>query len=414
MKLALSCVAALLSVLAPTIAFADSPADPAVTATDVPHKASPHHAHHKAVAKHGAKPAKKVDELAKVEKAEKAPKSDKKVLKHVSAKATIDHVKAKPAPKEPGTVIRADLKNAAKNDRHADAKSRALADKTHAELDKPELKKKDALALLHAESHGEPSLSELERIFAGKEKWISRASAGGGSSAVLVKVDAKSSSAKEEKADKLDPKGANVKGGKGGKAPTCFNEPVEIVRGTQHEKLPLTQCDGTVVPKSLDRLSLLAQPTPEARKQKELKEGEKTLDPRLVSRLQTIAEHFRAEKKGLKIELVSGYRPASKGSYHAVARAMDIRIEGVSNEELVSYCKTLIDTGCGYYPNSLFVHVDARDPGTGHVSWIDASGPGETPHYVASWPESAESTKDEDTKPAPKAELPPSDAQSSN
>jgi hypothetical protein len=45
-----------------------------------------------------------------------------------------------------------------------------------------------------------------------------------------------------------------------------------------------------------------------------------------------------------------------------------------------------VDTGCGYYPNSSFVHVDVRQPGTGHVAWIDASGPGEPPHYVASWP----------------------------
>jgi uncharacterized protein YcbK (DUF882 family) len=301
-------------------------------------------------------------------------------------------------------VIRADLKNAAKNDRHADAKSRAMADKTHADVDQ---KKKDALAIMHAESHGEPSLGELERIFAGKEKWISRASAT--APGILVKVDAKSGLSKDDKGgmgDKIDSKGGK---GKGVKAPTCVNEPVEIIRGTQHEKLPLTQCDGTVIPKSLDRLSLLAQPTPEARKQKELKEGEKTLDGRLVTRLQTIAEHFRSEKKGVKIELVSGYRPASKGSYHAVARAMDIRIEGVSNEELVSYCKTLIDTGCGYYPNSLFVHVDARDPGTGHVAWIDSSGPGETPHYVASWPENADAAKDSKEEEKPKAELPPAE-----
>jgi hypothetical protein len=34
----------------------------------------------------------------------------------------------------------------------------------------------------------------------------------------------------------------------------------------------------------------------------------------------------------------------------------------------------LDDTGCGYYPNADFIHMDVRDPGTGHVAWIDASG----------------------------------------
>jgi hypothetical protein len=63
-----------------------------------------------------------------------------------------------------------------------------------------------------------------------------------------------------------------------------------------------------------------------------------------------------------------------------------MHIEGARNEAVVDFCKTLADTGCGYYPNSSFVHVDVRQPGTGHVTWIDASGPGEAPHYVSSWP----------------------------
>ena len=71
---------------------------------------------------------------------------------------------------------------------------------------------------------------------------------------------------------------------------------------------------------------------------------------------------------------------------HATGRAIDFRIEGTKNEDVVAFCKTLTDTGCGFYPNSSFVHLDVRDPGAGHVSWIDASGPGETPHYVTAWP----------------------------
>ncbi len=83
---------------------------------------------------------------------------------------------------------------------------------------------------------------------------------------------------------------------------------------------------------------------------------------------------------------MSGYRPQSRGSQHQTARALDLRVAGVRNEELVAFCKTLTDTACGYYPNSSFVHVDVRNPGTGSVTWIDASGPHEAPRYVKQWP----------------------------
>jgi hypothetical protein len=117
------------------------------------------------------------------------------------------------------------------------------------------------------------------------------------------------------------------------------------------------------------------------------------MDARLVERLQQVADHFgRASAVGatrghpVSMHIVSGFRPNSVGSFHATAQALDFRVDGVRNEELVAFCETLEDTGCGYYPNSSFVHLDVRSPGTGHVSWIDASGPGESPHYVTAWP----------------------------
>lgn len=114
----------------------------------------------------------------------------------------------------------------------------------------------------------------------------------------------------------------------------------------------------------------------------ELAPGVKQIDDGLVSRLQAVAREF----PGKKVTVVSGYRPQSSGSYHKLARAMDFRVEGVKNEDLVTFCRGLSDTGCGYYPNSSFVHVDVRDRGTGTVSWIDTSGPGEAAHYVKQWP----------------------------
>jgi hypothetical protein len=71
---------------------------------------------------------------------------------------------------------------------------------------------------------------------------------------------------------------------------------------------------------------------------------------------------------------------------HAAARAFDIQVHGIPNATLFEFCRKLEDVGCGYYPNSKFVHVDVRRPGTGHALWIDASGPGEPPRYVDSWP----------------------------
>jgi hypothetical protein len=110
------------------------------------------------------------------------------------------------------------------------------------------------------------------------------------------------------------------------------------------------------------------------------------IDVGLVERLQQIVDHFGKKGEPPRIAVISGYRPTSTGSYHATGQALDMRLEGVSNDALVAFCKTLPDTGCGYYPNSSFVHVDVRAPSTGHVYWIDTSGPGETPRYVASWP----------------------------
>jgi hypothetical protein len=41
-------------------------------------------------------------------------------------------------------------------------------------------------------------------------------------------------------------------------------------------------------------------------------------------------------------------------------------VQGIPNAALFSFCRTLDDVGCGFYPNSKFVHVDVRKPGTGH------------------------------------------------
>jgi hypothetical protein len=203
------------------------------------------------------------------------------------------------------------------------------------------------------------------------------------------------------------------------KVKTCLHPAVAFARLGQATDVSfvLTTCEGAAAPGAIENLSILARPydvpapaeptkalavgpapVGKAKPAKlgaaeppEVAPGIRKIDPGLVSRLQAIADKF----PGKTITLVSGYRPASKGSPHQAARAMDIRIDGVTNEALVAFCKTLNDTGCGYYPNSYFVHVDVRPAGHGHVSWIDISGPGETPQYVKQWPLPAPAKKDD-------------------
>ena len=181
------------------------------------------------------------------------------------------------------------------------------------------------------------------------------------------------------------------------KALPCLKAPVEIVRGPEVERFELMKCDGSIAPAALERFSVLIRPggaarptAPPAELAKkagpDIAPGIKRVDPRLVERVQAVAEHFGKAGAPAKLFVISGYRPASVGSMHSTGRAMDFRVDGVKNEDVVAFCKTINDTGCGYYPNSSFVHIDVRDMGTGHTAWIDASGPGETPRYVTQWP----------------------------
>jgi hypothetical protein len=178
--------------------------------------------------------------------------------------------------------------------------------------------------------------------------------------------------------------------------PPCMHEPIEFVRGAETERFAVTRCDGEVAPLATERLSVLVRPENAARpgpipelakvKSAEIAPGVRRIDPGLLARIQLIADHFAKPGMPERISIVSGYRPTSAGSFHATGQALDFHLEGVPNEALVEFCKTLENTGCGYYPNSSFVHVDVRAPGTGHVAWIDASGPGEPARYVATWP----------------------------
>ncbi|HEU4408328.1 MAG TPA: D-Ala-D-Ala carboxypeptidase family metallohydrolase [Polyangiaceae bacterium] len=189
-------------------------------------------------------------------------------------------------------------------------------------------------------------------------------------------------------------RGKTARRERAGDAP-CLRDRVEVGRPTgEFDSFSLLRCDGKPAEGAVERLAILlrpysapkpalpaALPSGEARG-REWAPGVRNADAGLLSRLQAVADHYRNKR----IVIVSGYRPGSVGSYHKDARAVDVRVEGVRNEDLVAFCRGLRDTGCGYYPNSSFVHFDVRPGGTGHVYWIDASGPGEAPRYVSAWP----------------------------
>jgi uncharacterized protein YcbK (DUF882 family) len=103
--------------------------------------------------------------------------------------------------------------------------------------------------------------------------------------------------------------------------------------------------------------------------------AENPVDPRLIEIL-----HQISLSTGQRIQVVSAFRsPGKVGdfNYHVRGMAADIRVPGVSTEDLRDLAKSLGATGVGYYPTVQFVHVDVR--GTPYF-WTDTSGHGDHNH----------------------------------
>ena len=104
------------------------------------------------------------------------------------------------------------------------------------------------------------------------------------------------------------------------------------------------------------------------------------IDEKLIRLVVKVSDHFG----GRTLRIVSGYRPFSPQQYtshsrHNTGHAVDFSVDGVPNQVLRDYCRTLGKVGVGYYPHSSFVHLDVREAAT---YWVDYSGPGEAPRYA--------------------------------
>jgi uncharacterized protein YcbK (DUF882 family) len=132
------------------------------------------------------------------------------------------------------------------------------------------------------------------------------------------------------------------------------------------------------------------------------------VDKRLVQLLGVMSNHFGSRR----IEVVSGFRPytptqSTPHSNHNHGKAIDFRVLGVPNEAVRDFCRTLRDVGCGYYPNSTFVHLDVRAT---NAFWIDFSRPGEPPRYNAPNVDADEGTSDVQGDGHPAANVAPATA----
>lgn len=136
------------------------------------------------------------------------------------------------------------------------------------------------------------------------------------------------------------------------------------------------------------------------------------IDARLAALVAVVSNHFGSRR----IDIVSGFRPFTPTQYnphsnHNHGKAIDFRIVGVPNEVVRDYCRTLKNVGCGYYPNSTFVHMDTRDTS---AFWIDYSKPGEPPRYNAPNVDADEGTSEVHDDAHLSTTAPPSDAPASD
>lgn len=160
-----------------------------------------------------------------------------------------------------------------------------------------------------------------------------------------------------------------------GRGPQDYGEPshpgrVDLRGRFEGQEVQLVDADGLVPHESLVVLGKLMR--------REEEDAIVLPEARLAALIALISDHFG----GRALTIVSGYRPAggrtSEGSRHVAGAAADIRIRDVSKRAIWDFCRSLRNTGCGFYPRSSFTHVDVR---TRAAQWVDWSRPGGRARY---------------------------------
>jgi uncharacterized protein YcbK (DUF882 family) len=94
------------------------------------------------------------------------------------------------------------------------------------------------------------------------------------------------------------------------------------------------------------------------------------VDPNTLALVYQVQRHFGAPE----IRFLSGYRtPHGGASNHGFGRAIDLVVPGATDEQVVTYARTLGFVGVGLYPTGGFVHLDVRQRS---YFWVDRSAPG--------------------------------------
>ncbi len=168
---------------------------------------------------------------------------------------------------------------------------------------------------------------------------------------------------------------------------SCSKRVVEILAGKESGTFALARCDGSASAEGVDQLSLLARPNGVSRPKASLATLEKVqgpdlapgirrVDPRLVEKLELVAEQFRKPGESEHIVLgPGGMATPSAGSPRTTVRTLDFRVEGVSGRAVTSFCKALPDTDCAPSPRGAFVRMGIHAASEAHVADADPLTP---------------------------------------
>ncbi|MFH0903361.1 MAG: DUF882 domain-containing protein [Pseudomonadota bacterium] len=139
---------------------------------------------------------------------------------------------------------------------------------------------------------------------------------------------------------------------------------VQAAFGGESATVEIFKPDGSLDESALAKLDRLFR----CRRTQEVR----AIDPRLYEVLAQIHDHF----EGKTIHLISGFRyQRNEGSRHFHGAAVDLRVAGVSYQELYQFAETLDrgGMGIGKYPRDNFVHIDFRAPGEPSYRWTDTT-----------------------------------------